>query len=99
MAGKQPHKQKGMYSVAEGGKPVAGRLGRGVTSFKGALGREPSPGDPPLWVQLEYAPTDRGDGYDVVVDPATGLGKPGPVWTFDAWTGRLFSPVVPVSIK
>jgi hypothetical protein len=98
-AGKLPHKQKGMYSVSDGGKPVTGQFNAGGSHLKGKMGREPRPGDPPMWVQMEYAPTDRGDGFDWPVDPATGFATKGPAWTFDAWTGHLWSPVVPVAVK
>jgi hypothetical protein len=87
-----------MFSVAADGKPVVGRLARGGSYLKGKMGdRLPRPGDPPLWVQLEYAAADRGDGSDIVFDPATGARKQGPDWGFDAWTGHLWSPVVEVA--
>jgi hypothetical protein len=90
ISGPQPLKQKGMFSVSDGGKPVTGRLERGVSYLKGAMGREElRPGDPPLWAQLEYTATDRGDS-DVLSNEH---------WTLDAWTGALWSPVVEVTVK
>lgn len=88
-----------MFSVSDGGKPVAGRLVKPGSSLGGAIGRHPTPGDPRLWMQLEFAPADRGDGVDYLPDPATGGAKPGPAWAFDAWTGRLWSPVVEVAVR
>jgi hypothetical protein len=98
--GLPPPKQKGMFSVAADGKTVSGELRVGGGShLKGTLGREPGPDDPPLWAQLEYAPTDRGDGFDLLVDPVRQTGTQGPAWTFDAWTGHLWSPVVEVAVE
>jgi hypothetical protein len=97
ISGPQPLKQKGMFSVSDGGRPVTGRLEQGGSYLKRKLGWEPRPGDPPLWVQLGHAPTDRGDGFEWPVDPATLEARQGPPWTFDAWTGRLWSPVVEVA--
>ncbi|MBX9581096.1 MAG: hypothetical protein K2X87_12375 [Gemmataceae bacterium] len=61
--------------------------------------RRPRPGDPPLWVQLEYEAKDRGDGSDWVHDEATNRTTRGAAWAFDAWTGRLWSPVVEVAAR
>lgn len=101
LAGVQPRKQKGMYSVSAGGGPVAGQLQTASDEvIMHKMGREPKPGDPPLWVQLEYAPTDRGDGSDIIFDPRTRRATGQELaWTFDAWTGKLWSPVVGVAIK
>jgi hypothetical protein len=98
--GKQWPAGKEGYAVSEGGKPVTGRISAGGASYlRGRIGRVPEPGDPRLWVQLEHAPTDRGDGYDMVFDPATGRTTRGAAWTLDAWTGHLWSPVVEVGYK
>jgi hypothetical protein len=99
IAGKQPHKQKDWFAVSADGKPVTGRVGWGGSYLKGRMGQEPAPGDPPMWVQLEHAPIDRGDGYEWPWDPATGRVTRGPAWTVDAWTGELWSPVVRVAVK
>lgn len=98
--GRQPRKQKNWFSVSDGGRPVAGRLSNGgVSKLNGAAGWELTPASPRLWVQFEYAPTDRGDGYDILVDPVTRNGTRGPDWTLDAWTGHLWSPMVEVASK
>jgi hypothetical protein len=99
ISGPQPLKQKGMFSVSDGGKPVTGRLEQGGSYLKRKLGWEPRPGDPPLWVQLRYTATDRGDGYEWPVDPVTLRVQQGPPWTLDAWTGELWSQVVEVTAK
>jgi hypothetical protein len=97
--GKPPTKRKEHFSISVDGKPVTGRIVVGSSAYlKGHFGgREPKPGDPRLWVQLEHAPTDRGDGYDMIRDPATGFATKGPTWTLDAWTGQLWSQVVEVA--
>ncbi|MBX9581097.1 MAG: hypothetical protein K2X87_12380 [Gemmataceae bacterium] len=99
IAGAQPHKRREWFSAAADGKPVAGRLETDGSYLAGKMGQRPRPGDPPLWVQLEYVATDRGDGFDWATDPATTRITLGPYWAFDAWTGRLWSPVVEVTVE
>lgn len=96
-----PPIRKEDFSVAADGKPVAGRIvvGSGVR-FTGRFGGpEPRPGEPRLWVQMEHAPTDRGDGYQNVRNPDTGLSERVLTFSLDAWTGQLWSPVVEVAVK
>lgn len=97
--GPRPPLHRETFSVSADGQPLTGRLATGSWSFQGALGRIPGPGDPPLWVQLEYAPTEQGDGFDLVYDPVTDRSIRGAEWSLDAWTGRLWSPVVEVAVK
>jgi hypothetical protein len=97
--GAQPLKTRDWFSTSVGGKPVTGRIQQGASYMRELFGREPTPGNPPIWVQLEHSPTDRGDGNEWPVDPVTRVVKKGPEWTLDAWTGRLLSPVVLVSEK
>jgi hypothetical protein len=100
ISGPQPLKQKAWLSVAADGKPVNGKLIVGGGSFlKRFAGRDLRPGDPPLWAQLRYTATDRGDGYEWPVDPVTLEVRQGPAWTLDAWTGELWSQVVEVTVK
>lgn len=90
-----PHpKQKEWFAISAEGKPVGGAiiLGNGA-HLKQRFEREPSPGSPPLWVQLEHAPTDRGDAN------ASEFGFAPEHWTLDAWTGRLWSYVAEVLVK
>jgi hypothetical protein len=88
--GPRPLKRKEWFSVSEGGKPVAGRIGQGGSYLKGYFsGRMPAPGEPRLWVQLEHAPTDRGDSDTWSENK----------WTLDGWTGQLWSQVVEVATK
>ena len=89
----------GMFSVAAGGDVLAGRLDLKMSRLPERHARVLRPGSPPLWVQLEYAPANRGDGEHVARDPAVGRGKLDLAWTFDAWTGRLLSPVVKVEVE
>ncbi|MFO0797452.1 MAG: hypothetical protein U0804_08230 [Gemmataceae bacterium] len=93
---KEPPKQKSMYAISPDGKAVSGHLERGITSLRGGFGRYPKSGDPSLWAQLEHTPTDRGDGFERHFDPKTGITTKGAGWTLDAWTGKLWSPVVEV---
>ena len=87
-------KQKGWFSIATDGNFVTGKIIVGNGNYlKGYFGRLSEPGDPPLWVQLEHAPTDRGDAN------AEELGFKTDRWTLDAWTGHLWSPVVEVAVK
>lgn len=95
--GAQPLKTRDWFSVAAVGKPVTGQMSQGASYMTGRFGREPGPGNPPIWVQMEHTPSDRGNGNEWPVDPATHAVKVGPEWTLDAWTGRLFSPVAPVT--
>jgi hypothetical protein len=99
-AGVVPSKQKDWFSVAVDGKPVTGKIvmGNGAALLD-YIGREPRPGQPPLWVQLEHAPTDRGDGIEQVFNRVTGHITEGAPWSLDAWTGTLWSPVVEVALK
>jgi hypothetical protein len=95
-----PHKQKGWFSTAPDGKLVTGTIiVGGRRHLKHHVGRELDPGEPSLWVQLEHAPIDRGDGFEWVQDPRTGVVSEGAPWTLDAWTGKLWSPVVEVAGK
>lgn len=96
----RPWKDRSEFAVAADGQPLTGRLATGVTSLKGKFGgREPGPEDPRLWAQLEFKATDRGDGFDLVRDPVGRGLVEGPAWSFDAWTGHLWSPVVEVEFK
>jgi hypothetical protein len=95
-----PPSRKDYFSVSADGKPVAGRIiVGGGRHLKHSSGRDLRPGNPWLWVQLEHAPTDRGDGFEWTVNPDTLEARQGPAWTLDAWTGHLWSPVVPVAVK
>jgi hypothetical protein len=87
-------KKKDWFSVAADGKPVTGKLPiMNQDSLNAEFGRELRLGQPRAWVQLEHAPTDRGDPY------AAQLGFEEEQWTMDAWTGQLWSPVVEVAVK
>jgi hypothetical protein len=97
ISGYPPLKQRSWYSVAEGRKPVGGEIITG--GFDSSKGEPGERGRPRLWMQLDYAPTDRGDGYDIIIDREKRTGTRGPNWTLDAWTGKLWSAVVEVAFK
>jgi hypothetical protein len=79
--GPQPLRQKEVFSISADGKPVTGGpLAISWQNLSRLAGRGFNPGDVVL-VQMEHAPTDRGDSHPQDVRR----------WTLDAWTGRLWS--------